>query len=246
MFNSQDCIILSYLEESPSTKTVVLRMSINETEAMEIVEQKKAGQFGSMLSRVKKEEIVVGLPEVYYECMLRVAGRYAANYYVKKVHTITVTSNVRDVVLGDTTFPINTKSKFGKIISGKHGKSKVDLELDEHVFIEEKDELTFDHHGMEAEFPFKIDSNTVESYPDSILEDGKTAVRDAGMTHDEAVQRLEQSLKGGMDDDAKNIQEEFVMDGITRVYVPIFEARLSGPDKREKIIRIDAVRKKIV
>ncbi len=221
-------------------------MSISETEAMEMVEQKKAGQFGSMLSRAKKEEIGVGLPEIYYECMLRVAGRYAANYYIKKVHAITVASNVRDVVLGGTVFPVNTKSKFGKIISGKHGKNKVELELGEHVFIEEEDELTFDHHGMETEFPFKIGSNTVESYPSSILENSKIAVRDTKLTRDKAVQILEQSLKRGIDDEAQNIQEEFVLDGITKVYVPIFEARLSGPNKREKIIRIDAVRKKIV
>lgn len=233
------------MEESRDVKTVVLRMNIDEAGAMEIIEQKKADQFGSIFSRVKKEEIHVDQPELYYECMLRVAGRYAANYYRTRTHTITVPSNVREVVLGDRVFLINTKSKFKKIISGKRGKNKVDMELEEHVFIEEEGELTFDHHGVETGFPYKVDSKTVESYSDAILESDKTAIRDVEMPHDSAVQMLEQSLKSSMDDDVRNVEEEFVLHGITKVYVPVFEARLNGPEK-EGIIRIDAVRKKMV
>ena len=233
------------MEESRDVKTVVLKMNIDEADAMEIVEGKKTDQFGSIFSRVKKEDIHVSPLELYYECMLRVSGKYAASYYRARTHTITVPSNVREVVLGDRIFMVNTKSKFKKIVSGKHGKNRVAMELEEHVFIEEEGELTFDHHGVEAEFPYKIDSKTVESYSGAILESDKTAVRDIEMPHDSAVQKLEQSLKSSMNDGVRDVQEEFVLHGITKVYVPIFEARLNGPEK-EGIIRIDAVRKKAV
>lgn len=36
------------------------------------------------------------------------------------------------------------------------------------------------------------------------------------------------------------------MDDITKIYVPIFEARLVGPKKKVKILRYDAVKKKLV
>lgn len=233
------------MEESHDVKIVVLRRNINEADAMEMIEQKKINQFGSIFSKIKKEEIYVSPPELYYECILRVEGRYAANYYRTKTHTITVPSNVREVVFGDRVFSINTKSKFKKIISGKHGKNKVDVTLEEHIFIEEDGELAFDRHGAVTEFPFKMNSETVESYPSATLESDKTAVRDTNMSHDLAVQKLEQSLKMDVGDDVRDVQEEFVLHQIAKVYVPIFEARLSGPEK-EGIIRIDAVRKKIV
>ena len=42
------------------------------------------------------------------------------------------------------------------------------------------------------------------------------------------------------------IEEEFVLREITEVFVPIYEARLIGPKKKVGIIRIDAVRNKIL
>ena len=231
------------MEESRDVKTVVLRKSIDEAGAMEIIEQKKAEQFGSIFSRIKKEDIHVGQPELYYECMLRVSGTYAANYYRTRIHTVTVPSNVREVVLGDRVFPINEKSKIKKIVSGKHGKNKADMELEEHVFINEEGKLTFDYHGAETGFPYKVNSETVESYSSAILEGNK--VRDIKIPYDSAVQRLEQMLKGNMEDGVRDIQEEFALQDIVKVYIPIIEARLNGPEK-EGIIRVDAVRKKTV
>ena len=50
------------------------------------------------------------------------------------------------------------------------GKNKINLKLEEHVFVENEDELTFDHHGRNIKFPFKINSKTVENYPKRLLE----------------------------------------------------------------------------
>ena len=70
-----------------------------------------------------------------------------ANYFRKATHSISVDSNVSEVILGDGIFPVRTKSNFKNAIVGKRGKNKVDLKLEEHVFVENEDELTFDHHG---------------------------------------------------------------------------------------------------
>ena len=104
-------------------KTVVLRANIDETEAMTIVEEKKTSPFKSLLSRPKKEEVHIHSLKLYHECMLIVSGKYVADYYRKAIHTISVNYNVRDVVLGDGLFPINSKSGFTKALSGKQGKN---------------------------------------------------------------------------------------------------------------------------
>ena len=99
-----------------------------------------------------------------------VSGKYIADYLRKATHKISVDSNVHEVTLGDGVFPVRSKSGLEKAFVGKRGKNKIDLKLEEHVFVEEEDELTFDHHGRNIEFPFKINSKTVENYPKRLLE----------------------------------------------------------------------------
>ena len=227
-------------------KTIVLRKNIDQTEAMEIVEQKKTTPFKSLLSRPKKEEVHIHSLKLYYECILMVSGKYIADYYRKATHSIAVPSNVKEVVLGDGVFPIRSKSGFERAFVGKRGKNKIDMKLEEHVFVEEEDELTFDHHGREIKFPFKINSKTIENYPKRLLEKNEANVKKPEITYDAALNKLKALLKQPLETDVRNLDEEFVLREIAEVYVPIFEARLIGPKKKVGIIRIDSVRKKIL
>jgi len=227
-------------------KTVVLRQKIDEAEAMEIVQQKKTKPFKSLLSHPKNEEVHVHSLKLNHECILMISGKYIADYYRKATHTISVNYNIRDVVLAEGLFSIRSKSGFTKALSGKRGKNKIDLRLEEHVFVEEEDELVFDHHGHEIKFPFKINSKTVENYPKRILEKNKQNIKKPEITNDTAIEKLLSQLKKPVETDVRDITEEFVLREITEVYVPIFEARLIGPKKKVGIIRIDAVRSKIL
>ena len=146
-------------------KTVVLKKNLEDETAAEIVDQKKTTPFKSLLSRPKKDEVHTHSVTLYYECLLMVSGKYIADYYRKATHTVSVDSNVHEIIFGDGVFPVRTKSGLEKAFVGKRGKNKVDLKLEEHVFVEEEDELTFDHHGRSIKFPFKINSKTVENYP---------------------------------------------------------------------------------
>ena len=58
--------------------------------------------------------------------------------------------------------------------------------------------------------------------------------------------RLQSELKKPLESDVRDLSEEFILREISEVYVPIYEARLIGPKKKVGIIRIDAVRKKIL
>jgi len=227
-------------------KTIVLRKKIEYEEALEIVEQKKTKPFKSLLSRPKKEQVHIHSLKLCYECILMVSGKYIADYYRKATHSISVPSNVKEIVLGDGVFPIRSKSGFQKTFAGKRGKNKIDMKLEEHVYIEEENELTFDHHGREIKFPFKINSKTIENYPKRLLEKNQSNVKKPELAYDAALDKLKSQLKKPLETDVRNLSEEFVLREITELYVPIFEARLIGPKKKVGIIRIDAVRKKVL
>ena len=219
---------------------------MEEQDALEIIEEKKTKPFKSLLSRPKKEQVHIHSLKLYYECILMVSGKYVADYFRKASHSISVPSNVSEVLLGDGVFPIRSKSGFKKAFAGKRGKNKIDMKLEEHVFVEEEDEIAFDHHGQEIKFPFKVNSKTIENYPKKILEKNQPNNKKTEITFDAALDKLQSQLKKPLESDVRDLNEEFVLREITELYVPIFEARLIGPKKKVGIIRIDAVRKKIL
>ena len=227
-------------------KTIVLKKNLEDEAAAEIVDQKKTSPFKSLLSRPKKDEIHTHSVTLFYECLLMVSGKYIADYYRKATHTVSVDSNVHAIIFGDGIFPVRAKSGLEKTFVGKRGKNKVDLKLEEHVFVEEEDGLTFDHHGRSIKFPFKINSKTVENYPKNILDKHGPNVKKTEITYDAAIGKLQTELKKPLELEVRDLNEEFVLREISEVYVPIYEARLIGPKKKVGIIRIDAVRKKIL
>ncbi len=227
-------------------KTIVLRKNIEEKNARDIIEQKKTKPFKSLLLRPKNEDIHVHSLKLNYECILRVSGQYTANYYRKATHTISVDSNVSEIVLDSGVFPVRSKSGLQKAFVGKRGKNKIDLELEEHVFIKEEGELVFDHHGNELKFPFKINSKTIENYPKRLLKKNEPNIIKPELTHDTAINKLQLQLKKPIGGDVRKLDDEFALHEITEIYIPIFEARLIGPKKKVGIMRIDAVRKKIL
>jgi len=225
---------------------VVLKKVIDEEEASVIIDDKKTSIFKSLLKKPKKEEVHVDSIKLFHECLLLVSGKYIADYFRKEVHTISVDSNVQEITFGGGIFPIKEKSGFKRAFVGNRGKNKIDLPLEEHVFVEEEDELAFDHNGTEIKFPFKIDSKTIENYPDQILTENSANVKKPKITFDSAANLLKESLKKLLESDIQKLNEEFVLKGITEVYVPIYEARLTGPKNKVGLLRLDAVRKKIL
>jgi hypothetical protein len=234
------------LTQKHDAKTVVLRKVLDEEEASTIIEDKKTSIFKSLLKKPKKDDVHVDSIKLFHECLLMVSGNYIADYYRKAVHTISVDSNVQEVTFGGGTFPINKKSGFKRAFVGNRGKNKIDLPLEEHVFVEEEDELVFDHNGTEVKFPFKINSKTIENYPDQILTENSANVKKIQITFDSAINLLKESLKKPLESDIRKLNEEFTLKEITEVYVPIYEARLTGPKNKVDLLRLDAVRKKIL
>ncbi len=228
------------------TKVIVLKKNIDDADAREIVDKKKTNVFRALLKKPKPETVHLHSLKLNYEAVMMISGSYTADYYQKAIHPIKVDYNVKEVVLGEGVFPIRTKSKFQKALSSKKGKNKVDLQLEEHVFINEDGAIYFDHHGQEIKFPFKLDSKSIENYPTRILAIHEKNVKKPEMTKNAAIKRITVKLKKPIKTDVRDLKDEININEISEVYVPIYEARLIGPKKKVGILRIDAVRKKIL
>jgi len=227
------------------TRTIVLKKKIDEDLARGIIGQKKTNVFRHLLRKPKPDEVHVHSLKLFYESILVISGKYSANFYRKATHTISVDHNVQEVVLGDGIFPVKRKSSVMKKIA-KGRKNKVDLCLEEHVFIEEEDQMAFDHHGKEIKVPYKINSKTIENYPKKILKMNENNVKKSEITHDFAISKLSKKLKKPKDPDVRDLNDEITIKEVTEIYVPIYEARLIGPKKKVGLLRIDAIRNKIL
>ena len=212
-----------------------------------LIEEKKTDPFRSMLLRKpKREDVYVNSKTLHYECILAISGKYEANYFRKVTHTISVSKNVNEIVFGNGVFPIRSKSDFHKKISGKLGKNKIDLPLEEHVFVESKGKYFFDHGGREIKFPFKINSKAIENYPFRILEKNEPAVVSSKLSDDDLITKLSSRLKPEFEDEIRDLADETVVEEVTEIYVPVYVAKLIGPKKKTATMRIDAVRSKIL
>jgi len=232
-------------------KTVVLRPILDYSEAEQMVENRKTSLFRSMLQKPKKMEVHVHSIKLSYEAFLILSGKYNADFYRKTVHTITVDPTVREIIIGNDVFPITqSKGVLGKLntkIKKSTGrKNQVNLELEEHVYLEDEREIAFDHHGKEIKMPYKMSSKLIESYPRRTLEKTKNNVKKPEITYDAAVTRLTSKLKKSVSIGRRNLQEKTTINEIIELYVPIYEARLIGPKKNVRLIRIDSIRKKVL
>ena len=234
-----------------TVKTVVLRPTLDLSDAEQIVENRKTTRFRSMLQKPSKTDVHVHSLKLSYEAFLILSGKYNADFYRKVIHTINVKPNVKEVIVGGFTFPIKQgKGVLGrlrtKVKSSARKKNQVDLEIEEHVFLEEEREVAFDHHGKEIKLPYKMVTKFIESYPKRTLEKTKNNVKKPEITYDAAVERLSVKLKKSVSVGRRNLEEKIIIDEITELYVPIYEARLIGPKKNVHLMRIDSIRKKVL
>ena len=227
------------------TKVIVLRPQMTDNEINELVEKKKTNYFRHLLKKPDRSEVHVHSLVLTYEPYMIVSGKYEANFFRKAIHTIKVDPKVKEVVLQEGVFPISSKSSVLTKIEGKRGKNHIDLELEEHVFVEEEKEITIDHHGQERDFSYKVHTNNQENYPKRALD--KNNKKDFEFTEEFAIQKLKDKLmENQIDFEVRDLNEKFTVNEILEVYIPIYEARLVGPRKKVEIMRVDAVKNKVV
>lgn len=228
-------------------RKLVLKRCINEKAAQELVDTKKTSAFKSLLGTPKKDEIHTHSIRTVYEATTMLRGNYSANYYRKAEHTIKVDHNVKRVEIGDGVFNVQSKSRIGSAMSGARAKRKVVLSLEEYVTDNRDGAIFIDHHGIQvSKFAHSTKSAMLEPYPKRVL-DTADMVRDSELTQDALVGRLCEKLTPVLDKEGvRNLQDKAVIQKIYHIYVPVIEAKLVGPKKRIRMLRIDAVSKKVL
>ena len=226
------------------TKTLVLLRKMTLEDATQLVDSKKTSQFGTTLLRPKKNQIHIHSISLVYEPIMALSGSYSADYYRKAVHVIKVDGNVKEVLVGPDTFEVSKRSKLSKFVNTT-GKRTINLDLEEHVFVNNSGELYLDHHGKRLKsLPYMMDRKIMESYGSKVLAAEKT--KEHEISELDAITMLKRILKNMPKSKMRNLEEHFEPEKIIVLYVPIYEARLIGPSKKIRIMRIDAARKKIL
>ncbi|MCY4252411.1 MAG: hypothetical protein OXU37_03295 [Thaumarchaeota archaeon] len=222
-------------------RTIVLRRRMDDAEARAAVESRKAAAFRTLLSSPRASEIHTHSVRVAYEAVTMASGRYSATYYRKATHTIRVDHNVIRVEAGDGTFEARPQSRIGRAVSGRGASRRVDLEVEELVSDEREGSVFVDHHGRQTAFSHGTRARDVEPYPRRVLASAEE-VRDPEIGRDALVALLRGAISDGPDPSGvRDLEDSLEVTGIERIYVPIVEARLAGPKRRTKILRIDAV-----
>ena len=227
------------------SRVIVLKPSLDYDEIVDMVESRKVKLFQTLLNKPKRSDIHLHSTKLFFEAFLLLSGRYTADFIREVTHTITVDKNVKEIVIDGQTYPIlQKKGMLSKL--GPSRKNKVRLDVQERLVIENEDDIAFDHHGKEVNLPYKTTAKLIEKYPKRILDDNKDNVKKPEITIDGAIKKLVSKLKKPAESGIKSLKENVKINEILEVYVPIYESRLIGPKKKIKLLRIDAVRKKIL
>lgn len=225
-------------------KKVVLKPQIDLDTAEEMVNNRKVKLFQTLLKKPKKSEIHLHSLKLFYEACLILSGKYRADFIRDASHTIHVDKNVRELILDDKVYPIpQKKSVFSKL--EPTWKNKIKVKFQERLVIENEDDVAFDHHGKEIDLSYKNIQKIIDKYPRKILNRDDN-VKKPEITIDATINKLISKLKEPTDKGVKSLDEEIKLYDILEVYVPVFEARLIGPKKKIKILRIDGIRKKVL
>lgn len=232
-------------------KTTVFKAMVTKQQVQDTAEKKKTGIFGTVFSRPKSDEISISSIDLFYEPYWIVSGNYYSEYFRKTVYEFDTSPEVKEVLIGNGTFPVRTeKGKWGKIRSSMKvgdNTNKVEIPVEEHVELDIEDEVVFNSTGSEVKFDYKIDSRNVENFPEEILKNNEMFLRPSVLAEDQVVERLIQLLQeGDADEGVRRIKEKITIDRLEQIYVPVYEVRCVDSKNKVETLRIDGMNLKVI
>ena len=232
-------------EIKAKTKVISLKPYLDSDTAEDMVDSRKVKLFQTLLHKPKKSEIHLHSLNLHFEAILLLTGKYSVDFIRDATHTLSVDKNVQEILIDDKVFPVKKKKGVLSKLEPSF-KNKVKIEMQERVLLENTDDISFDHHGKLLKLSYSDTIKLLEKHPKKTINDDKDSIRRPEITIDAALSKLISKLKKPADAGIKSSEENLELKDILEIYVPIYEARLIGPKKRIKILRIDAVRKKII
>ena len=226
-------------------KIISLKPLLDSDAAEEMIDSRKVKSFQTLLHKPKKSEIHLHSLTLHFESILLLSGKYSVDFIRDAEHTLSVDKDVQEVIISDEVFPV--KKKHGVLSKLEPSfKNKIKILMQERVMLENTADISFDHHGKEINLSYNDTVKLLEKHPKKTINENKESIRQPEITIPAAKSKLIAKLKKPADAGTKSSEEIFDFRDILEIYVPIYEARLIGPKKRIKIVRIDAVRKKIL
>ena len=226
-------------------KIISLKPLLDSDAAEEMIDSRKVKSFQTLLHKPKKSEIHLHSLTLHFESILLLSGKYSVDFIRDAEHTLSVDKDVQEVIISDEVFPV--KKKHGVLSKLEPSfKNKIKILMQERVMLENTADISFDHHGKEINLSYNDTVKILEKHPKKTINENKESIRRPEITIPAAKSKLIAKLKKPADAGTKSSEEIFDFRDILEIYVPIYEARLIGPKKRIKIVRIDAVRKKIL
>ena len=233
------------VKHNPKVRKINLKPQIDSDVAEDMIDNRKVKLFQTLLKKPKKSEIHLHSLKLFYEACLLLSGKYSADFIRDTNHTLHIDKNVRELILDDKVYPVSPKkSMLSKLEPSR--KNKIKIEFQERLVIENEDDIAFDHHGKEIDLSYSNTQKIIEKHPRKILSGDDYSIKKPEITIDAALDKLISKLKKPTDKGIKSLDEKIEFSDILEVYVPVYEARLIGPKKKIKILRIDAIRKKIL
>ncbi len=232
-------------KNNPKVKVISLKPLLDLDSAEEMVDSRKVKTFQTLLHKPKKSEIHQHSLTLHYESILLLSGKYSVDFIRDADHTLHVDKDVQEVIISDEVFPVKQKrGVFSKLEPSF--KNKIKIQMQERVMLENTADVSFDHHGKEMNLSYNDTLKLLEKHPKKTIYENKDSIRRPEITVESAKLKLITKLKKPADSGIKSSEETFEFRDVLEIYVPIYEARLIGPKKRVKILRIDAVRKKVL
>ena len=226
-------------------KIISLKPLLDSDAAEEMIDSRKVKSFQTLLHKPKKSEIHLHSLTLHFESILLLSGKYSVDFIRDAEHTLSVDKDVQEIIISDEVFPV--KKKHGVLSKLEPSfKNKIKILMQERVMLENTADISFDHHGKEINLSYNDTLKLLEKHPKKTINEDKESIRKPEITIAAAKSKLISKLKKPADAGTKSSEEIFDFRDILEIYVPIYEARLIGPKKRIKIVRIDAVRKKIL
>ncbi len=227
----------------PSKQVIVLKTKMMPQDIMEVLNAKKTTLFGSALRRPKQEEITADSPHLFLEQVIFVSGNYDVEFNRDAEYTIKVNSDVKEVTIGDKKFQIADSSGMWKKMKRGVGMTKQDLSIrgTEKAWSSSEDCIYLDNHGLETNFPYSIDSESIENYAQRALDVNKEHIRKSQIQDKEAFSMLGQKFKDKSSREIEIIREDFTVTEFLEIFVPIYETKCYDKSRKVAIARIDAV-----
>ena len=223
-------------------KTIVYKTLVDPT-VVKITGEKMKDElfvrFGFL--RPKPEAVQCISVDKCYEPYIVVSGKYSIDYYRRRVCTVEVDGEVREVIL--------LKQSFKPVPSKKPAKKAckvIRLVGEERLFYEDEAYLILDKRGREVA-PEQVPQAPSEEEPDKILAEFGEKIKRLEIPADMEVGVIRSRIVRRPSDIARVVEELFEGSERVIIYTPIYEVSFQNTKTGEvKALKIDGITAKVI